>query len=43
MAIRIPLGKTGTPDECGRIAVLLAQSSYITGQTISPNGGLYLT
>jgi 3-oxoacyl-[acyl-carrier protein] reductase len=43
MAARIPVGKIGTPDECGRIAVLLAQSSFITGQTINPNGGLYLS
>jgi 3-oxoacyl-[acyl-carrier protein] reductase len=43
MAARIPVGKIGTPDECGRIAVMLAQSPYITGQTINPNGGLYMT
>src|SRR5271163_3727290 len=40
---RIPVGKIGAPDEVGRIAVMLAQSSYITGQTINPNGGLYMT
>jgi 3-oxoacyl-[acyl-carrier protein] reductase len=40
---RIPIGKIGSPDEVGRIAVLLAQSSFITGQTINPNGGLYMT
>jgi NAD(P)-dependent dehydrogenase (short-subunit alcohol dehydrogenase family) len=33
----------GSPDEVGRIAVLLAQSSFITGQTINPNGGLYMS
>jgi 3-oxoacyl-[acyl-carrier protein] reductase len=43
IAARIPVGKIGAPDEVGRIAVLLAQSSYITGQTINPNGGLYMT
>jgi 3-oxoacyl-[acyl-carrier protein] reductase len=43
IASRIPVGKIGEPDEVGRIAVLLAQSSYITGQTINPNGGLYMT
>jgi len=43
IAARIPVGKIGAPDECGRIAVLLAQSSYITGQTINPNGGLYMS
>jgi 3-oxoacyl-[acyl-carrier protein] reductase len=40
---RIPVGKIGAPDEVGRIAVMLAQSSYITGQTINPNGGLYMS
>jgi 3-oxoacyl-[acyl-carrier protein] reductase len=43
IAARIPVGKIGGPDECGRIAVMLAESSYITGQTINPNGGLYMT
>jgi len=40
---RSPIGKIGSPDEVGRIAVLLAQSSFITGQTINPNAGLYMT
>lgn len=39
---RIPVGRMGSPGEVGRIAVLLAQSDFITGQTINPNGGLYL-
>jgi 3-oxoacyl-[acyl-carrier protein] reductase len=43
IASRIPVGKIGEPEEVGRIAVMLAQSSYITGQTINPNGGLYMT
>jgi 3-oxoacyl-[acyl-carrier protein] reductase len=43
IAARIPVGKIGAPDEVGRIAVMLAQSSYITGQTINPNGGLYMS
>ena len=43
IAARIPVGRIGAPDEVGRIAVMLAQSSYITGQTINPNGGLYMT
>jgi 3-oxoacyl-[acyl-carrier protein] reductase len=42
IASRIPVGRIGAPDEVGRIAVMLAQSSYITGQTINPNGGLYM-
>jgi small subunit ribosomal protein S13 len=30
-------------DEVARIAVWLAQSSFTTGQTINPNGGVYFT
>ena len=40
---RIPMEKFGSPEEIARIAVLLAESDYITGQTISPNGGWYMT
>jgi 3-oxoacyl-[acyl-carrier protein] reductase len=40
---RIPVGFLGSVDEVSRIAVLLAQSSFITGQTINPNGGVYFT
>ena len=38
---RTPMGRPGRPDEIGKIAVFLAsdQSSYITGQTIYPDGG----
>ena len=43
IATRIPVGRIGAPEEVGRIAVLLAQSSYITGQTINPNGGMYMS
>ena len=40
---RIPLGYFGHPDEAGRVAVLLAESDYITGQTINLNGGWYMS
>jgi len=40
---RTPVGSFGEPDEVARLAVLLAQSSYITGQTLNPNGGMYPT
>jgi 3-oxoacyl-[acyl-carrier protein] reductase len=40
-ATGIPMGKFGSPDEIGRLAVFLSQSDYITGQTISVNGGVY--
>jgi 3-oxoacyl-[acyl-carrier protein] reductase len=39
---RTPLGRMGTPDDIARTALFLAgeDSSFITGQWISPNGGL---
>jgi 3-oxoacyl-[acyl-carrier protein] reductase len=40
---RLPVGTFGSVDEVARIAVLLAQSSFLTGQTINPNGGVYFT
>ncbi len=40
---RIPLGVFGCPDEIARVAVLLAESDYITGQTMSVNGDGYMT
>ena len=40
---KIPLGHFGHPDEAGRAAVLLAESDYITGQTINVNGGWYMS
>jgi NAD(P)-dependent dehydrogenase (short-subunit alcohol dehydrogenase family) len=38
---RTPLGRCGTPEEVAAIAVFLAsgESSYVTGQTIYPDGG----
>ena len=38
----IPVGRFGTVEECGDVAVLLAENAYITGQTIGINGGMYL-
>lgn len=40
---RIPMGIFGSPEEIARAALLLAESDYITGQTISVNGGWYMT
>jgi NAD(P)-dependent dehydrogenase (short-subunit alcohol dehydrogenase family) len=39
-----PLGRIGRPEEIAAVALFLAsdESSYVIGQTISPNGGLYL-
>jgi 3-oxoacyl-[acyl-carrier protein] reductase len=37
-----PLGRMGTPEEIAALAVFLASddASFITGQAISPNGGI---
>jgi 3-oxoacyl-[acyl-carrier protein] reductase len=40
---RLPVGFFGAPEEVGRVAVLLAESEFMTGQTISVNGGWYMT
>ncbi len=39
--MRTPMGRVGEPDEIAKVAVFLASddSSYITGQTIYPDGG----
>jgi 3-oxoacyl-[acyl-carrier protein] reductase len=39
-----PLGRTGTPIDIAQTALFLAsdESSFITGQWISPNGGLVM-
>jgi 3-oxoacyl-[acyl-carrier protein] reductase len=41
----IPLGRKGTVDEIAALAAFLAgpEATYITGQTIHVNGGVYLT
>ena len=40
---RLPVGFFGNPEEIGRVAVMLAESEFLTGQTISVNGGWYMT
>jgi NAD(P)-dependent dehydrogenase (short-subunit alcohol dehydrogenase family) len=44
LLLRVPLGREGTPDDIAGVAAFLASddAAYITGQVISPNGGLYL-
>lgn len=44
IVMQIPLGRLGAPDEIANVAVFLASSeaSYITGQVIGVNGGLYI-
>ncbi|AMV40826.1 SDR family oxidoreductase [Planctomyces sp. SH-PL62] len=41
---KIPLGRLGTPEEVAAVVAFLASddAGYLTGQVISPNGGLYL-
>ena len=42
---RVPIGRFGEPEEiAGAIAFLCSpEASYITGQTVSPNGGEFMT
>ena len=38
---RTPMGRLGEPDEVAKVAVFLAgdDASYMTGQTVYPDGG----
>ena len=42
-AARIPLGRLGTPDDIAAAVCFLAsdEASYITGQVVAVNGGMY--
>jgi acetoacetyl-CoA reductase len=40
---RIPLGRTGSPQEIARaVRYLIMDGDYITGQTLNVNGGIYM-
>jgi len=39
----IPMGHFGSVDDVASVAVLLAMNDYMTGQTISVNGGWYMS
>jgi 3-oxoacyl-[acyl-carrier protein] reductase len=39
----IPMGHFGSTDDVAAVAVMLAMNDYMTGQTISVNGGWYMT
>ncbi len=40
---RIPVGRFGRPDEVADLAVAVVANSYVTGQTLQVNGGVYMT
>ena len=40
---RIPVGRFGDVDEVADVALMIATNAYLTGQTISLNGGMYYT
>jgi 3-oxoacyl-[acyl-carrier protein] reductase len=40
---RIPVGRLGAADEVAQLALALVQNAYVTGQTVSVNGGVYMT
>jgi NAD(P)-dependent dehydrogenase (short-subunit alcohol dehydrogenase family) len=37
---RIPLRREGTPEQVAQAIVLLAQNDYVTGETLTVDGGL---
>jgi NAD(P)-dependent dehydrogenase (short-subunit alcohol dehydrogenase family) len=41
--LRTPLGRIGAPEEIAEVALFLVsdEASFVTGQVVSPNGGLY--
>ena len=40
---RIPVRRFGTVEEVADVVVMLAKNGYMTGQTVSVNGGMYFT
>jgi hypothetical protein len=39
----IPMGHFGSVDDVASVAIMLATNDYMTGQTVSVNGGWYMT
>jgi 3-oxoacyl-[acyl-carrier protein] reductase len=39
----IPIGRFGTADEIASVVRMVAENAYLTGQTINPNGGWYMS
>jgi 3-oxoacyl-[acyl-carrier protein] reductase len=42
LAQMIPLGRVGRPEEVAQAMLFLLSSSYITGQVLGVNGGIYI-
>lgn len=41
LAPRIPVGRLGKPEEVAEVIMMLVSNAYMTGQTISIDGGMY--
>lgn len=39
----IPIGRFGTVEEIAAVVRMIAENAYLTGQTINPNGGWYMS
>ena len=39
----IPMGRFGSVDDVASVAVMLATNGYMSGQTVSVNGGWYMS
>ena len=39
----IPMGRFGSVDNVASVAVMLATNGYMSGQTVSVNGGWYMS
>lgn len=39
----IPIGRFGTVEEIASVVRMIAENAYLTGQTINPNGGWYMS
>ncbi len=39
----IPIGRFGNVDEVASVVLMLAENAYMTGQTVNPNGGWYMS
>ena len=44
MLKQVPLGRLGTPEDVAKVVLFLSssESSYVTGQVISIDGGLFM-